>query len=228
MSQRFSDTTSRSGKSNLRFSPYSRIQAKEPRVNESRSTTGTEHGTSSSERMETDPRPGSSSQSTKCFGRERKGSSSQNSGSLAGNRWKSSKMAKRQNPAQVFAEHRKREGLDLDFCGFYYHSTRIAGKGTQFIFDVAKKDFQSVARNNCITWDQHRELLFSYKRCLDHMYRSMMWHFRFTECHKCAYWDDFYRQHLAGVTPPETVAPSSVGELSDVEMLEAVEQMNES
>lgn len=56
----------------------------------------------------------------------------------------------------------------------------------------------------------------------------MMYHFRFTECHKCDYWDDFYRQHLAGVTPPETVAPSSVGELSDVEMLDAVESMNES
>lgn len=60
------------------------------------------------------------------------------------------------------------------------------------------------------------------------MYRSMMYHFRFTECHKCDYWDNMYRQHLAGVSPIETVAPSSVGELSDVEMLEAVESMNES
>nr|AHK26991.1 NP1 [Porcine bocavirus 3] len=226
MSQRFSDTTSRSGKSNLRFSPYSTIQARDRRVNE-RSTTGTEHGTSSSERMETDPNQGSSSRSTKSFGREPRGSSSQNSGSLAGNRWKSSKMVKRANPAQVFVEHRKREGLDLDLCGFYYHSTRIAGKGTRYIFDVAKRDFQAVARGNCITWDQHRELLFTYKRCLDTMYRSMMYHFRFTECQKCLYWDDFYRQHLAGVTPPETVPPSSV-ELTDVEMLEAVESMNES
>ena len=224
MSQRFSDIKSRS--SSNRFSPYSRIQARDPRVNE-RSTTGTEHGTSSSERMDTDPNQGSSSRSTKSFGREQKGSSSQSSGSLAGNRWKSSKMAKRANPAQVFAEHRKREGIDLDFCGFYYHSTRIAGKGTRYIFDLAKKDFQSVSKNNCITWDQHRELLFSYKRCLDNMYRSMMYHFRFTECHKCGYWDDMYRQHLANVTPIESVPPS-VGELSDVEMLEAVESMNES
>nr|QBA84453.1 MAG: NP1 [Porcine bocavirus 3] len=224
MSQRFSDIKSRS--SSNRFSPYSRIQAREPRVE--RSTTGTEHGTSSSERMETDPKPGSSSQSTKFFERERKESSSQNSGSAVGSAWKRSKMVKpRANPAQVFAEHRKREGINLDFCGFYYHSTRIAGKGTRYIFDMAKKDFQSVARNNCVTWDQHRELLFTYKRCLDNMYRSMMYHFRFTECHKCDYWDDFYRQHLAGVTPPETVAPSSVG-VSDVEMLEAVESMNES
>nr|AWW25130.1 NP1 [Porcine bocavirus] len=224
MSQRFSDIKSRSSN---RFSPYSRIQAKEPRVNE-RSTAEREHGTSSSERMETDPKPGSSSQSTKFFGRERKESSSQNSGSAVGSAWRRSKMVKRANPAQVFAEHRKREGIDLDFCGFYYHSTRIAGKGTRYIFDMAKKDFQSVARNNCVTWDQHRELLFTYKRCLDNMYRSMMYHFRFTECHKCDYWDNMYRQHLAGVSPPETVAPSSVGELSDVEMLEAVEQMNES
>nr|AHK26997.1 NP1 [Porcine bocavirus 3] len=225
MSQRFSDIKSRS--SSNRFSPYSRIQARDPRVNE-RSTTGTEHGTSSSERMETDPNQGSSSRSTKSFGREPRGSSSQSSGSLAGNRWKSSKMAKKQNPATVFMEHKKREGLDMDLCGFYYHSTRIAGKGTRWIFDVGKKEFQSVARQNCITWDQCRELLFTYKRCLDTMYRSMMYHFRFTDCQKCLYWDDFYRQHLAGVTPPETVAPSSVGELSDVEMLEAVEQMNES
>ncbi|AEX30512.1 NP1 gene product [Porcine bocavirus 5/JS677] len=224
MSQRFSDIKSRSSN---RFSPYSRIQARDPRVNE-RSTTGTEHGTSSSERMETDPNQGSSSRSTKSFGRKQRGSSSQSSGSLVGNRWKSSKMAKKQNPATVFMEHKKREGLDMDLCGFYYHSTRIAGKGTRWIFDVGKKEFQSVARQNCITWDQCRELLFTYKRCLDTMYRSMMYHFRFTECHKCDYWDDFYRQHLAGVTPPETVAPSSVGELSDVEMLEAVESMNES
>nr|AHK26967.1 NP1 [Porcine bocavirus 3] len=225
MSQRFSDIKSRSSN---RFSPYSTIQARERRVNESQPTREKEHGTSSSERMETDPKPGSSSQSTKFFGRERKESSSQSSGSAVGSAWKRSKMAKRANPAQVFAEHRKREGIDLDFCGFYYHSTRIAGKGTRYIFDMAKKDFQSVARNNCITWDQHRELLFTYKRCLDNMYRSMMYHFRFTECHKCDYWDNMYRQHLAGVSPIETVAPSSVGELSDVEMLEAVESMNES
>nr|QBA84373.1 MAG: NP1 [Porcine bocavirus 3] len=224
MSQRFSDIKSRS--SSNRFSPYSRIQAREPRVE--RSTTGTEHGTSSSERMETDPNQGSSSRSTKSFGREQRGSSSQSSGSLAGNRWKSSKMAKpKQNPATVFMEHKKREGLDMDLCGFYYHSTRIAGKGTRWIFDVGKKEFQSVARQNCITWDQCRELLFTYKRCLDNMYRSMMYHFRFTECHKCHYWDDFYRQHLAGVSPIETIPPSSLGD-SDVEMLEAVESMNES
>lgn len=55
----------------------------------------------------------------------------------------------------------------------------------------------------------------------------MMYHFRFTECQKCLYWDDMYRQHIAGVTPVETVPPSSV-ELTDVEMLEAVESMNES
>ncbi|ATV81495.1 NP1 [Rhinolophus sinicus bocaparvovirus 2] len=223
MSQRFSDIKSRS--SSNRFSPYSRTQAREPRVNE-RSTTGTEHGTSSSERMETDPNQGSSSRSTKSFGREPRGSSSQSSGSPAGSRWKSSKMAKKQNPAQVFAEHKKREGLDVDFCGFYYHSTRIAGKGTRWIFDVGKKEFQSVARQNCITWDQCRELLFTYKRCLDTMYRSIMYHFKFTPCQKCPFWDDVYRQHLANVTPIESVPP--VGELSDVEMLEAVESMNES
>lgn len=55
----------------------------------------------------------------------------------------------------------------------------------------------------------------------------MMYHFRFTDCQKCGYWDDMYRQHLANVTPIETLPPSSV-EVSDVEMLEAVEQMNES
>nr|QBA84394.1 MAG: NP1 [Porcine bocavirus 3] len=224
MSLKFSDTKS-SSKSN-RFSPYSTIQARDRRVE--RSTAEREHGTSSSGRMETDPRPGSSSQSTKSSGRGRKESSSQSSGSAAGSPWKSSKMAKPSaNPAQVFAEHRKREGIEFDFCGFYYHSTRIAGKGTRYIFDMAKKDFQSVAKQNCVTWDQHRELLFTFKRCLDNMYRSMMYHFRFTECQKCGYWDDFYRQHLANVTPIETVPPSSI-EVSDVEMLEAVESMNES
>nr|QBY97662.1 NP1 [Porcine bocavirus] len=227
MSQRFSDTTSRSGKSNLRFSPYSTIQARERRVNESRSTAEREHGTSSRDTAEMEARPGSSSQSTESCGRGRKGSSTPGSGSAVASSWKSRKMAKRANPAVVFSEHKKREGIGFDYCGFYYHSTRIAGKGTRYIFDVAKRDFQAVARGNCITWDQHRELLFTYKRCLDTMYRSMMYHFRFTECQKCLYWDDFYRQHLAGVTPPETVPPSSV-ELTDVEMLEAVEAMNES
>ena len=227
MSQRFSDTKSHSGKSNLRFSPYSTIQGKDRRVNE-RSTTAREHGMSSLERMETEPRTGSSSPSIGSFGRERKESSSRSSGSAAGNLWKRGKMAKRANPATVFSEHRKREGVEVDLCGFYYHSTRIAGKGTRWIFDVGKKEFQSVARQNCITWDQCRELLFTYKRCLDNMYRSMMYHFRFTECQKCPYWDDVYRQHLANVTPIETVPPSPLPELSDVEMLEAVESMNES
>ena len=226
MSLKYSDTKSASKSS--RFSPYSTTQARDRRLGETnRSTTEREHGTSSSGRMEPGIKPGSSSPSSGSSGRGRREPWSQSSGSAAGNPWKSRAKAKRANPAQVFAEHKKREGIDIDFCGFYYHSTRIAGKGTRYIFDLAKKDFQSVSKNNCITWDQHRELLFSYKRCLDNMYRSMMYHFRFTECHKCGYWDDMYRQHLANVTPIESVPPS-VGELSDVEMLEAVESMNES
>nr|AGS15058.1 NP1 [Porcine bocavirus] len=226
MSQRFSDTKSHSGKSNLWFSPYSTIQGKDRRVKE-RSTAEREHGMSSLERMETDPKPGSSSQSTNFFGRERKESSSQNSGSAGGSAWKRSKMEKRETPALVFAAHREREGIDLHFCGFYHHSTRIAGKGTRYIFDRAKKDFQSVARKNCTTWDQRRELLFTYKRCVDNMYRFMMHHCSFKDRQKRDYWDDMYRQQLAGVTPIEIVPPS-VAELSDVEMLEAVESMNES
>nr|AHK26982.1 NP1 [Porcine bocavirus 3] len=228
MSLKYSDTKSAS-KSN-RFSPYSTTQARDRRLGEetSRSTAEREHGTSSSGRTGPGIRPGSSSPSIESSGRGRREPWSQSSGSAAGNPWKSRKTAKpRANPAQVFAEHRKREGIQFDFCGFYYHSTRIASKGTRYIFDMAKKDFQSVAKQNCVTWDQHRELLFTFKRCLDNMYRSMMYHFRFTPCQKCEYWDDFYRQHLANVTPIETVPPSSI-EVSDVEMLEAVESMNES
>lgn len=229
MSLKYSDTKSAS-KSN-RFSPYSTTQARDRRAGEEtsgRSTAEREHGTSSSGRTGPGIRPGSSSPSIESSGRGRREPWSQSSGSAAGNPWKSRKTAKpRANPAQVFAEHRKREGIQFDFCGFYYHSTRIASKGTRYIFDMAKKDFQSVAKQNCVTWDQHRELLFTFKRCLDNMYRSMMYHFRFTECQKCGYWDDFYRQHLANVTPIETVPPSSL-EVSDVEMLEAVESMNES
>ena len=227
MSLKYSDTKSASKSS--RFSPYSTTQARDRRAGEtSRSTAEREHGTSSSGQTGPGIRPGSSSPSTESSGRGRREPWSQSSGSAAGNPWKSRKMAKpRANPAQVFAEHRKREGIQFDFCGFYYHSTRIASKGTRYIFDMAKKDFQSVAKQNCVTWDQHRELLFTFKRCLDNMYRSMMYHFRFTECQKCGYWDDFYRQHLANVTPIETVPPSSL-EVSDVEMLEAVESMNES
>nr|QTZ97563.1 NP1 [Porcine bocavirus] len=224
MSLKYSDTKSAS--KNNRFSPYSTTQERDRRIE--RSTTEREHGTSSSGQTGPGIRPGSSSPSTESSGRGRREPWSQSSGSAAGNPWKSRKMAKpRANPAQVFAEHRKREGIQFDFCGFYYHSTRIASKGTRYIFDMAKKDFHSVAEPNCVTCNQHRELLFTFKRCLDNMYRSMMYHFRFTECQKCGYWDDFYRQHLANVTPIETVPPSSI-EVSDVEMLEAVESMNES
>lgn len=56
-----------------------------------------------------------------------------------------------------------------------------------------------------------------------------MYHFRFTPCDKCVYWDDFYRQHIANVQPIETVPPPSpLPEISDVEMLEIAESMNES
>lgn len=119
-------------------------------------------------------------------------------------------------PFNVFTEHRSLTNTDIQFCGFYWHSTRIASKGTNDIFNTLKQSFQSRAINGKITWDGVREILFEQKKTLDQYYRNMMYHFRLGEkCERCCYWDDVYKKHLANI-PTTSVST----EISDSEMLE--------
>lgn len=67
-------------------------------------------------------------------------------------------------------------------------------------------------------WERVREILFVQKKHLDQYYRNMMYHFRFSECNKCTYWDDVYKKHLANV---DTVSNST--EITDEEMLAAAD-----
>lgn len=66
-------------------------------------------------------------------------------------------------------------------------------------------------------WDGIRELLFRVKRESDKWYRNMMYHFRFTPCDNCTYWDDVYTKHLAQC---DTLP---LPDLTDEEMLAAAD-----
>lgn len=75
-----------------------------------------------------------------------------------------------------------------------------------------------MSKNNVITWDQCRDLLFDFKKNLDYKYRSMMWHFSMGEqCHKCNYWDKMYAGHLANVSLSTQEEDSDT--VTDAEML---------
>lgn len=120
-------------------------------------------------------------------------------------------------------KHRAEHPEVGDFCGFYWHSTRLARKGTDYIYNEAKPGFQGRATDNKITWDDCKELLFNFKKTMDQHYRNMLWHFRRGgECQKCTYWDDVYLQHLAKVQQDQT---DDSLDISDAEMLSAVEDM---
>ncbi|UZV41799.1 MAG: NP1 [Feline bocaparvovirus 4] len=107
-------------------------------------------------------------------------------------------------PLDVFVRHKAKSSDDCpNFCGFYWHSTRLARFGTDYIFNIAKPQFQSYATNNLISWDQCRDILFEFKKNVDFKYRSMMYHFALGEqCNKCNYWDQVYTAHLAHVSIP--------------------------
>lgn len=128
----------------------------------------------------------------------------------------------------VFAQHRsmlspeQREKAG-SYCGFYWHSTRIARKGTDGIFNTYKAKFQEIAICNKIDWDQTRELLFSFKKEIDQCYRNMMYHFRHSpQCENCKYWDDVYTRHLAKATEPAYNPCVTQGgdEVTDEEMMD--------
>lgn len=110
------------------------------------------------------------------------------------------------------------------WCGFYWHSTRIARDGTNLIFNSFKQMFQERQTDNKIDWTQCRDLLFMFKKELDTKYRNMFWHFTHArDCSKCRYWDDVYTKHMAGVSPQ-----GSEEEISDQDMMRAAEEVDAS
>lgn len=117
----------------------------------------------------------------------------------------------------IFNGHKKETGTDIPFCGFYWHSTRLARAGTDFIFNESKPRFQLNCTNNMVPWEFVREELFQLKKTLDQKYRNMLWHFAMGDkCTKCLYWDNVYQQTLANVD----TKPEPEPEVTDQEMLE--------
>ncbi|AVR53751.1 NP1 protein [Rodent bocavirus] len=135
------------------------------------------------------------------------------------NRKERDEWKKRVSVVDTFVRYKAKHNTDKSFCGFYWHSWRLAKKGTDKIFDEMKAEFQGKCTDGKIEWADAREMLFKFKKEMDKDYRSMLWHFRFTECEKCAFWDEVYKKHMANVhyDPPQ--------ELSDAELLEAVAEI---
>lgn len=118
----------------------------------------------------------------------------------------------------TFVKFKAKHNTEMSFCGFHWHSWRLAKKGTDKVFDEMKAEFQSRCKEGKVEWVDVREMLFRFKKSMDKDYRSMMWHFRFTGCEKCDFWDDVYKRHIANVyhEPPQ--------ELTDEELLAAVQE----
>nr|QWQ59441.1 NP1 [Bocaparvovirus sp.] len=118
----------------------------------------------------------------------------------------------------TFVKFKAKHNTEMSFCGFHWHSWRLAKKGTDTVFDDMKAEFQSRCKEGKVEWVDVREMLFRFKKAMDKDYRSMMWHFKFTECEKCDFWDDVYKKHMANVyhEPPQ--------ELTDEELLAAVQE----
>ncbi|AMD43873.1 NP1 protein [Bat bocavirus] len=128
----------------------------------------------------------------------------------------------RTTPIEVFTRHRAANNVDIQYCGFYWHSTRLARAGTDWIFNEGKQKFQERMNNNVIKWEDCRELLFDFKKCQDQKYRNIMYHLsRGGHCHKCEYWGNMYLQHLAQVETEQTQP-----EVSDQKMLEMAMQLD--
>lgn len=106
-------------------------------------------------------------------------------------------------------------------CGFYWHSNRIAKKGTDYVLNTAKEHFQSLAENNVVDWKGVREILFDCKKTLDQWYRNMLWHFaKGGPCSRCVFWDDVYQKFLARVDS------TLQEEVSDADLLSAAMEMD--
>lgn len=127
---------------------------------------------------------------------------------------------KKHDPFKIFPAHAAKTGCSKAFCGYYWHSRRLAKKGTDWIYDEGKKMFQSKAKNNKVEWGEVREMLFSLKKMIDQSYRNMLWHFGKSECEKCNYWDEVYLKAIANVTN------DSSQEIDDEEMLQAAMEVD--
>ncbi|AEM37607.1 NP [California sea lion bocavirus 3] len=141
------------------------------------------------------------------------------SSSTASRRLKGSKTT----PMEVFNRHKAETGINLSMCGFYWHSTRLARAGTDWIFNEGKPLFQSKCTNNLVSWDIVREMLFQFKKTMDQKYRNILYHgMRGADCDKCKYWDNVYLEHLANIETNDVV----MQDISDEEMLSAAMEVD--
>lgn len=125
------------------------------------------------------------------------------------------------NPYHIYSRYNAKHNTGKSFCGYYWHSTRLARKGTETIFGKMKQDFQSKATDGKIGWEGVKEMLFNFKKEQDQAYRNMMWHFLNTECDKCIFWDDVYRKQTANVSPDDDFQ-----EISDEECIKAAMEVD--
>lgn len=128
----------------------------------------------------------------------------------------------------LYPEHRATHPDAPACCGFYWHSNRLARKGTDWIFNEGLTQFQSVCRNGVIVWRDCREILFKFKKQIDQDYRNMLWHFgRGGYCERCTYWDDVYQQYMAHtqshLSDLQGSSPIKSDDISDAELLAAAE-----
>lgn len=117
----------------------------------------------------------------------------------------------------MYSRYNAKHNPGIPYCGYYWHSTRLARRGTETIFGLMKQKFQEKAKDNQLGWEEVKELLFFFKKEQDQGYRNMMWHFLNTECEKCTFWDGVYRTTTANVTPND----DSFQEVSDEDCLKA-------
>lgn len=125
------------------------------------------------------------------------------------------------DPYKLYPAHEAKNNSGFGFCGYYWHSRRLAKRGTDWIFDEGRKQFQLKCKDNKCEWGDVREILFQLKKYIDQCNRNMMWHFRERNCEKCEYWDDFYKKHVANVEHN-----SKSQEVTDEEMLAAAMEVD--
>lgn len=125
------------------------------------------------------------------------------------------------NPYHIFSKHNATHNPGLAYCGFHWHSTRLARAGTDMIFNHCKQKFQEFQKDNKIGWEETKEILFQMKKEMDQKYRNMMWHFSKTNCEKCKYWDRVFTEHTANVS-----ISTQDGEPTDEECIKAAMEVD--
>lgn len=110
------------------------------------------------------------------------------------------KKNEKYNPYHIFSKHNALHNPGISYCGYHWHSTRLARAGTDMIFNTCKQKFQEFQQDNLINWEGTKEILFQFKKEMDQKYRNMMWHFLNTDCSKCAYWDNVFTRATANVS----------------------------